>query len=524
MQSATALSPVDDAALETRANRLRRRALRGGAVFAIARLATQLAAWSVTLVVARFLDAKDYGLMTAACVVVNLIDLFAEAGFGQALLQKAELTDSDLDESFTLCGGLALLLYAVLFVLAGPVAAVLAQPGLELLLHVLGLFVLLIPFKAIPQAILGRDLRLGQLSTVLVASNALQGAVVLTLAIVGAGYWSLVAGALLGRFLEVVVLLYFSAWRPRIKRPTRQMRGVLKFGLHLTGASFLWFLYSNADFAVVGKVLGMEVLGYYALAFQLMSLPVQKLTATVNQVAYPVFCRLQDDRPRLADWYLRLTMMLSFLGTPVLAGLALVAEDAFLVVLGEKWLPAVGPFQVLTTVGIVMVVAASLPPFLNVLGRSDLTLYNSLVCSVVMPLGFLIGALRAELTGVCVAWLIGYPLIVAGLFHFTRHVTGVGLGRLLRAQAPILGAALCMCGAVLGVQLVAANACSAGARLALSVVVGVVVYSGVLLLFTRQTVVANLASLYSELRSGRAGIEVKEVSAPPAIPEPALSS
>jgi teichuronic acid exporter len=298
----------------------------------------------------------------------------------------------------------------------------------------------------------------------------------------------------------VVVLLYFSSWRPRLKRPGREMRGLMRFGLHVTGAGFLWFLYSNADFAVVGKVLGTVALGYYALAFQLMSLPVQKLTATVNQIAYPVFCRLQDDRPRLGDWYLRLTVMLSFLGTPILAGLALVAEDAFLVVLGAKWLPAVGSFQVLSTVGIVLVVAASLPPFLNVLGRSDLTLYDSIVCAVVMPLGFIIGAETAGLAGVCVAWLIGYPLIVAGLFHFTRHVTGVGLGRLLWAQAPILGAVLCMSGAVLGVQQLAAEIPSAAARLALSVVVGVVVYSGVLLLFARHTVVADLVALWRELR------------------------
>ena len=63
--------------------------------------------------------------------------------------------------------------------------------------------------------------------------------------------------------------------------------------------SLLWYVYSNSDYAVVGRMEGPVVLGYYSFAFQLMSMPVQKVTANINQMIFPVFCRLREDRARV---------------------------------------------------------------------------------------------------------------------------------------------------------------------------------------------------------------------------------
>jgi hypothetical protein len=159
---------------------------------------------------------------------------------------------------------------------------------------------------------------------------------------------------------------------------------------------------------------------------------------------------------------------------------------------------------VLSSVGIIMVVAATLPPLLNVLGRPDLALWDAVACAVVMPAGFLLGAVTDGLEGVCLAWLIGYPLIVATVFHFTRHVTGVGVGRLLRAQLPLILAVLVMSAAVAAVQQAVSTWPGAIFRLALAIVTGAAVYPVVVLLFARRTVVNDLVSLWRELRGSRA--------------------
>src|SRR5262249_909109 len=164
------------------------------------------------------------------------------------------------------------------------------------------------------------------------------------LALAGAGYWALGAGVLAGRAMDAAGTLVATRWKPALAWPGRAALGLLRYGIHVTLASLFWFVYQNADYAVPAAWLGPVALGYYALAFQLIPLPVQKLTAHVNHVMFTVFCKIQNDPGRVRDWFLRLTALTSFLATPALCGLALVAEDALPLVLGERWRPAVLPF------------------------------------------------------------------------------------------------------------------------------------------------------------------------------------
>ncbi len=477
---------------------LRRRAVRGGTLLIASRLLIQVGQWAVTLIVARLLVPYDYGLMTSGLIFVGLADLLAEAGVGRALIQKDKLEPGDLAEGFTVTLLLAAALYGLLYLGAPHAAAFLDAPEFSTFLRVLALILLLLPFKTIPLALLDRNLKLGSQSGVYVATAVVQSGLVLGLAAAGLGYWALLAGVLAARLSETVAFGYLAGWRPRLRWPGPRARGLLAFGLHVSLGSLLWFVYSNSDFAIVGKLAGPVALGYYALAFQLISLPVQKLTANVNQVAYPVYCRLQQDPARLRDWYLRLTGLLGFFGLPVLVGMVLVADDAFLVVFGTQWTPAVLPFQLLSGAGLVMLLSASLPPLLNALGRPDLNLKYTALCTLVFPACFVPAGLAYGLIGICVVWVVVYPLMVAGLFTWTKPLTGVGLTRLLRVQAPMLGAGAFMTLVVLAVRW--GLEVEPPLRLGLSVVAGALAYAGWMVFLARRTVLADLRALWCELR------------------------
>jgi O-antigen/teichoic acid export membrane protein len=482
------------------AARLRRRAVRGGMILMATRLVTQLFLWSVTLLVARLLLPYDFGLMTSGLIFVGLADLLAEAGVGKALVQKEHLEPSDLAEGFTLSLLLAAGLYLVLFLLAGPAAAFLHIPEFTAFLRALALLVLLIPFKTVPLALLDRGLHLGKQSAVHVIVSVVQSGLVLTLAAAGYGYWALAAGTLVSRALEAAAVIYCAGWRPRLVRPGAGARGLLSFGVHISLGSLLWFVYSNSDFAIVGRLAGPEALGLYAFAFQLISLPVQKLTVNVNQVVYPVFCRLQNDRGRMRAWYVRLTVLLGFFGMPVMVGMALVAEDGFALVLGGRWQDAVLPFQLLSLVGVLMIYSYSLPPLFNALGRPDINLKYTAACAVLFPIGFAAVGQLYGVVGVCLVWLVLYPVMVSGLVWLTRNVTGVDPLALLRAQGPVAGAVLFMTAVVMATQACLASVDSLALRLGASILLGAAAYGGILLGLARQTVLADVRALWRELK------------------------
>jgi O-antigen/teichoic acid export membrane protein len=483
------------------------RVIRGGSLLMTARLLVQVFAWSVTLLVARLLTPVDYGVMTAGMLFIGLSDLLAEAGIGRALVQKQELMPADLSGAFTLNLAISVVLYVVVILGAGSAATAMGIPALQQLLPVLGIIVLISPFRTVPLALLDRELRLSRQAFVHVLCAVTQSLAVWALAWAGAGYWSLAVGALLARLLECGAFWYASGWRPRLAWLGREQRGIIWFGIHASVSSLLWFAYSNADFAILGKLSGPLVLGYYALAFQIISLPVQKLTANANQVAYPVFCRLQADRDRLRDWYLRLTVLLGSLGLPALVGLALVARDAVQLLLGDRWLPAVVPLQLLSIVGVLMVCSHTLPPLFNALGRPDINSRYSAVCAVVFPAGFVLGAWTAGLLGVCAAWTILYPVVFVGFVQLSRPASGISLIDLAKSQAPVVGAGITMAVVVLAVQRVMAAEPANWRRLAACVGAGVLTYVLALAILGWKSVLTDVYAVLNELRGGVASLE-----------------
>jgi teichuronic acid exporter len=520
---------------ELASQRLARRAVRGGAVLVATRLLVQVVAWGVTLTVARLLTPYDYGVMSVGVVFICLADMLSEAGVGRALIQKAELTRDDLAAAFTINLLLATALYGLLFGTAGPAARYFEMPALATMLPVLGLMVLLAPFRAVAFALLDRELRMERQAAVHAFFSAFHAAIVLSLAFLGYGYWSLVVGAVVGRVFEVLGLYLATRWTPRLTWTPWRHGEILRFGMNVSFSGLLMFFYNNSLFVILGKVVGPVTLGYFSLAFQIVSLPMQKLTVNANQVVYPVFCRLREDRAKLRDWYLRLTVLLGFLGVPTAFGL----------VLGAKWLPAVLPFRLLSLVGILMIYAASLPPMFDAIGRPDITLRYSATCAVLFPVAsyfaaiqgaalpetmirlagaypalheFLvplvaqIGPDQGALVGVCLAWLVLYPLIIVGLVALTRGVTGVGVLDLARPQWPVALAAACMVVALYHVRSAvpafepAAHAADAVRarlllRLVLSVLAGGAVYAGVILLVGRDRVLADVRALVREVRN-----------------------
>ncbi len=480
--------------------KLRRGAVRGGSALILTRLLTQVFAWAATLLVARFLLPEDYGLMAIGMLLVGMADLLAEAGIGRALIQKESLEPRDVNEAFTLNVILALVMYAVLAVLADPLAFyVFDMPALPTFLRILGIHILLAPFMAIPLALLDRDLKMGHQSVIHVATAVFQSGLVLLLAILGMGYWSLVAGTLARRLLEVIAYLAVSGWRPRLAPLSFRAKGLVRFGIHISLATFLWYLYSNADYAFVGRFSGQEILGFYTLAFQMISLPAEKITANINKIAFPTFSRLQNDRSRLRDWFVRLQVLIGFIGMPVMAGMALVAEDGLVVMLGSKWQEAALPLQLLSVSGLFRIYSAMYPMLFNAVGRPDLNFKYSLACAILFPLCFFGGGLWWGMIGVCLVWMIVYPLVVLVLIHMTRAVTSVGVKDLFWPQRTIVAGTLFMTAVVLGVEWGLADWTRA-CRLPVSIICGAMAYAGGMLLMARHTVLADLKILWRELK------------------------
>jgi len=463
------------------------------------RWGAQILSWASTLVVARLLAPSDYGVVGMATIYTGFLALVNEFGLGLAIVQGRNL---DTDQIARL-GGFAVLVGATFVTLsaalAGPVAAFFGEPAVRWIVVISSLAFLLTATQLVPRALLRRDLDFRRLAWADGAEAVVTTVSTLGFAVLGLRYWALVLGSLAGRATSTIVA---CASRPhRVAWPNRfaTIAPTVTFGWHVVVASVAWYVYDNADFTVVGRVLGKAALGTYTVGWTIASIPVDRVTALVGSVTPAVFSAVQDDRPALQRYLRNLTEGLALITFPAAVGLAVVADEFVVVALGERWGAAVLPLRLLALSAALRSVSALLPQVIVSTGRAKRNMQLTLVASAILPCLFYLGT-HWGTAGVAAAWALGHPVFVMPLFLVSAlRLTGLSAWQYLRSLWPAFGATAVMTAVVLSLRWVTPGAWPVGARLSAHVLGGVLAYAAILYLAHRSRVQA----LWAQFRALR---------------------
>lgn len=476
---------------------LRSQALTGFRWTASVRLLSQLVTWVITLVVIRLLAPADYGLLAMSTVFVAFLAMFSELGLGAAIVQTADLDENLLKRAF----GLVLIIHlslAALLVLASPlIADFYAEPRVIPVIRVLSLQFLLAAFAVIPDAQLQRSMEFRNRSLLDFSGAVAASGTTLFMALAGAGVWALVAGSLVGQAFRTIGLNCLSPFRHFPDFSLQGMRSLLRFGGNFTAVQVFWMFLSQVDVLICAKWLGNEVLGFYSVAMQLASLPSQRISGLVNQVAFPTFARMQGELGKVTDNVLSGVRLLSFFSFPVLWGMSSVAPEIVEVILGEKWALATVPLQALTLIMPLRIVGNFVATAVQGIGRSDIVLRSVVWASFVTPPVFVVGVYGWGLFGLSLAWLVASPLSFLQSMVRSLPVLGLSLQKLARAMGPAAFTGLLMYGAVVAARSLFLAGQGGMVRLCLLVGVGALVYGGAALVVNRKGVQEVLETVRS---------------------------
>ncbi|HNH51601.1 MAG TPA: lipopolysaccharide biosynthesis protein, partial [Nitrosomonas sp.] len=383
---------------------IREQAIAGIKWTAGGKLAAQAITWGITLIVMRLLHPEDYGLLAIASVFLAFMMMLSEAGLAPALVQKQELSKIALQQVFAIIIVINLALLALLNLLAPIIANFFNDERLILILNVMSLQFLTVIAITIPQVLLYRELKFKYLSIIDFIAVITGSLFTLALAILDYGVWALIYGNLITAVCKVIA---FNILTPTYLLPKFSligMRGFLSFGGNITLSRLLWFFFTQIDVIIVGKLLGKELLGYYSIAMHLASLPVQRISSIIGQVAFPVFSKVQDDQQQFRNFVLKSIRILSLIAFPVLWGISSVANEMVLLFLGEKWFHAILPLQLLSLMMPFRMIANFLPSATDALGHPEIGVKNVFLAAIVMPIAILIGV-QWGIVGVAIAWV-----------------------------------------------------------------------------------------------------------------------
>lgn len=446
---------------------------------AVARLSGQLISWVITIVVIRLLTPSDYGLMAQAMYIIGLLTLINELGMGAALVQRDQIDDRLIGQVFALVLLINLGIFLLLALLSPLIASFFNEPTLVGIVLTLGVGFLFGSFSIVPSALLNREMAFKKRSIVDLAMILASSLTSLALALAGCGVWALVISNVVGMLTRAIGLnIVAGAW-PRPVFNFGGTRQLLGFGGTVTASQVLWYLYSQADVIIVGRVLGKELLGFYSVAMQLAALPMQKIGGMLSEVGFAAFSRMQNNQDQFSSKYLKAAETLSFFAFPTFFGLSAVSPELVSVLLGEKWLPAVLPMQLLSLMIPLRMLSSITTPALAAHGRPDVGLKNLILAILVMPSAFLLGT-RWGLFGVVAAWIIAYPLVFVIMQYRSLKVLGLSMiGYVQRVIRPLIPSLL-MYLIVMLVRSAFEAELSGAWLLVLLIVTGVLAYSSVI--------------------------------------------
>ncbi|MGH8064829.1 MAG: oligosaccharide flippase family protein [Candidatus Entotheonellia bacterium] len=375
--------------------------------------AVQTVSFIATLGIARLLHPSDYGLMALAVVWTSTITTLSEMGLGAAIIQFRDMEESELSACFWLTMAVAGTGYLALFIGAPVIAEWFATPTLTAVLRTLGLTLPITAVRVVPDSLLRKRLELDKISKAEIASAILSIPVTISLAWGGAGVWALVAGSLVTAVVQSLAMFWFIRWHPTLRVNGGRLKKILHFSFAMLGSRIFWSVYQQSDTIVLGKIAGKVHVGFYSMAMELATLPVVKVSAVINQLAFPVMAELQTDREALRVSFLWVVRLVAWTTFPLCLGMTQVAEDLVHIALTGKWLPAVPIIQVLSIYAMIRSIAVLLPPVLTARYRARFLFGYNLMMLGVMPLVFWAGAAQLGAMGVAVAWVVVYPILLS---------------------------------------------------------------------------------------------------------------
>jgi O-antigen/teichoic acid export membrane protein len=305
----------------------------------------------------------------------------------------------------------------------------------------------------VPLQLLSKRLGFREIGTVQTLSSLGEGLLKIALALAGAGAWALVIGNVARGFVLLAALWVFSGFRPQLHFVLEETRRFVRFGLQVAGSGLLYYVYKNADYFLVGKLLGIEALGLYRVAFDVAMQPTDTIITVVGRVGFPVYSRLSHDLRALRAAIASNTRSLFLMVAPLAALIFFCAPRLFEVVGEGRWLGAVSAVQVLVWAGLLRAATTMFPQVYVAMGKPSYATIDSLLTLVVLTACFWLGLTffpELGVLSVCYAWVLVYPLFLLGHLIVIRRMIALEAWPYLRAFAAGLGPVVPM---VLGLSL-----------------------------------------------------------------------
>jgi O-antigen/teichoic acid export membrane protein len=362
-----------------------------------------------TMIFARILDAYAYGIMALSTMAVSFLESFTTLGLDIIIQRDDNDYKNKLGHYWALKAVRGCTLFCFTWIFAAPFAGFFDRPELVPIIRFMSLSFLFDGFAGFGKEVTFRTMAFARNTRYEIVSSFMVTGASIVVLFAYRNVWALAAYVVLGSFSRMVVSYLLFPWRPCVRFDRKILKTVIMFSGSIIAMNALNCIFNNVDKAIIGKLLDIEQLGYYARANFLALLPSMYLAVTISPVFLPSFKNIADDAVRLRKAFLKVFALYLLLFSLLGLGLFVFARPFVLLLYGSQWLAVVPLFQIMLLYGVAKSITSVCPTIFYLKAKPWYITASTLVlvasfCTLCIPM------IRAYgLAGI--AW----ALVIAGL-------------------------------------------------------------------------------------------------------------
>ncbi len=403
------------------------------------------------IILARILSPDDFGLVAMVTVVTSIAMNLVDGGFIEVVIQRKDITEEHLVTLFWVILFSGTMLCIIVTSLSPVLSTFFNNSRVGPLMAVSSSIFVIQSTASVHSALLRRRLQFFKLSIADIGDSIGYMIAALPAAYLGLGVWSMVIGNIASTIPGVALRWRFSGWRPYLAFNLSSLKDLWKFGVNNLSMRMVGVVIGQVGSMITGRFLFAATLGFYAMASRITTIPSTILGSIGNRVALPALALVQDEPQRLQRGLLRGEAFLSIIGVPIFIGLAVIAPELIMALVGSQWIPLILPLRILCISGCISILNIGIPALFLAKGRPDIDLKLSLIQLALLIPALLIGV-RFGLTGVSIA--LSAASVVSWLMRqiFVHQVIKLSFKEYLLSLQPAFLASTIMAAIILAVH------------------------------------------------------------------------
>lgn len=377
----------------------------------------QLAQMSI---LARFLEPGDFGLMAIMMVVIGFSQAFQDMGVSNAIIQRPEISHTQLSSLYWLNIVAGAVLTLIVIAIAPLVAMFYEDPRITSLMILLSSTFILVAIGNQYRVLCQKNLNFRTMEIINVSTSVVSFIVAAVMAYKGYGVLTLVWAMITQAALSSLLFLWIGLkhyHKPSLVYRHSELEGFYGFGMYQMGERSINYISANADKILIGKLVGINAVGFYNLAWQLIIFPLSKINPIINKVAFPVYSKVQNDPATLNRYYTLNVKLLSLVTMPLLAFLMFFSSEVVGLVFGEGWDTTASLLPILALVGILKALGNPGGALILAKGRADVGFWWNIVWAITIVVALSIGLWIKDSLYTAVYILLGLNLTVGAIWH-----------------------------------------------------------------------------------------------------------